>query len=178
MITVKIGKDPDHNPRNKVTGSCPVTGEHCTDVTGEHHTILVRANNLGEVFSKITNTHITRVEQVPSCAPVDIMRHVAKPTHSHQYGQVKFDGGRLPVLCRNENCRTIMAHAKPVHYRDVMVGTFFNLGGSDWYIASGRLESNIGVIPCFSVNDSDTEKWMPPMTNGMVYVIARDQEIA
>lgn len=41
LITVKVPKNPDHNPRDKKTGECPVNGTRCTDVTGEHHTFAM-----------------------------------------------------------------------------------------------------------------------------------------
>lgn len=40
LVTVKLPKNPEHNPRDKKTGPCPVNGEPCTDVTGAHHTVL------------------------------------------------------------------------------------------------------------------------------------------
>jgi hypothetical protein len=64
LVTVKLPRDPAHNPAKKVAGTCPVSGLSCTDVTGQHHTLAVgaanpeaAANAVGEYFP-----HITRVE--------------------------------------------------------------------------------------------------------------------
>lgn len=73
-VTVRLPKNPEHNPRAKVTGVCPVTGDPCTDITGEHHTFLadfdghtlhgkeIDAEGVREFYR---NTfHVTRVESV------------------------------------------------------------------------------------------------------------------
>lgn len=71
LITVKLPKNPDHDPRNKVTGPCPVDmtrGRICTDVTGEHHTVLVAAPDLEAARRTMLllkpGIHITRIEEV------------------------------------------------------------------------------------------------------------------
>jgi hypothetical protein len=74
LVTVKIAKDPVHKPRDKKTGSCPVSGKPCTDVTGEHHTFLVdldghtmngEAVGAEAVREMYQGTyHVTRVETV------------------------------------------------------------------------------------------------------------------
>lgn len=72
LVTVKLPKNPEHNPRKKVTGPCPVNGEPCSDVTGEHHTILVRSyGGVEQVKSLMTEKykHVTRVEAVPFKIP-------------------------------------------------------------------------------------------------------------
>jgi len=62
LVTIKLPKNPNHDPHNKVTGPCPVSSE-CTDSTGEHHTVLVTSDEeiaaLREEFG-----HITRIETV------------------------------------------------------------------------------------------------------------------
>lgn len=67
LVTVKLQKNPNHNPRKKIAGVCPVNSEGwCTDVTGEHHTVLVTdisAERAGESF-KTQGFHVTRVERV------------------------------------------------------------------------------------------------------------------
>lgn len=63
MVTVKLPRNPAHNPRDKVSGLCPVGGAYCTDTTGEHHTVL-REGTLAEVESMFTGKHITRIEAV------------------------------------------------------------------------------------------------------------------
>lgn len=63
LVTVRLPKNPFHNPRAKVAGDCPAApGMTCTDVTGEHHTILVSSTALVELHA--TYPHITRIEQV------------------------------------------------------------------------------------------------------------------
>lgn len=67
LVTIKLAKNPEHNPRDKKTGPCPVTGKPCTDVTGEHHTFLaeledVQAEDVRSLYEGIY--HVTRVEQV------------------------------------------------------------------------------------------------------------------
>jgi hypothetical protein len=59
LVTVKLPKNPAHNPRAKQTGPCPFSDE-CTDVTGEHHTFLTNAAGLAEL--RTGDTHVTRVE--------------------------------------------------------------------------------------------------------------------
>lgn len=64
LVTVKLPKNPAHDPRNKVIGDCPVNGSPCTDVTGEHHTILVESE-LGIVGVReawAETFHVTRVK--------------------------------------------------------------------------------------------------------------------
>lgn len=72
LVTVKVPKNPEHNPRQKQFGPCPVNGEPCSDVTGEHHTILVRSSgDLSRVKRRMTEKygHVTRVEAVPFNIP-------------------------------------------------------------------------------------------------------------
>lgn len=65
LVTVKLprGHAGPHDPRNKVTGTCPLGGT-CTDVTGEHHTALVRASNMEVAMADFSQYHITRVEEL------------------------------------------------------------------------------------------------------------------
>ena len=66
LITVKLPKNPSHDPRNKVTGPCPVNFEEwCTDVTGEHHTVVIRSDlDLDAVtaWARKKFSHVTRIE--------------------------------------------------------------------------------------------------------------------
>jgi hypothetical protein len=68
LVTIKLPKNPEHNPREKKTGPCPVNGKPCTDVTGEHHTFLVETET--EMSAEFVrglyepNYHVTRVEAV------------------------------------------------------------------------------------------------------------------
>lgn len=66
LVTVKLPKDRNHDSKKKVTGKCPVTGLPCTDVTGQHHTILhISSHSVEEVAEVWSKTHyVTRVEMV------------------------------------------------------------------------------------------------------------------
>lgn len=66
IVTVKLPKDLTHDPRNKVEGVCPVTRQHCTDTTGQHHSFLTEATDRGEIIEQYSTQgyHITRVEEV------------------------------------------------------------------------------------------------------------------
>lgn len=72
LVTVKLPKNPEHDPRNKVTGPCPVFGNPCTDVTGEHHTTWIRSRENVETIMDVARTmygHVTRVEEYPWPTP-------------------------------------------------------------------------------------------------------------
>jgi hypothetical protein len=64
IVTIKLPKNPLHNPNQKKTGKCPVSGNVCTDVTGEHHSILVEGNNIEDITKEVKKrfSHITRIE--------------------------------------------------------------------------------------------------------------------
>jgi hypothetical protein len=67
IVTVKLAKNPEHNPRDKKTGPCPVSGKPCTDVTGEHHTFIFVAEGEGWTVEGVRELyegiyHVTRVE--------------------------------------------------------------------------------------------------------------------
>lgn len=66
LITVKLPKNPDHDPHNKQTGFCPVSaGQTCSDVTGEHHTVLWESRSVEEALDhwRGRGFHVTRVEE-------------------------------------------------------------------------------------------------------------------
>lgn len=63
LVTVKLPKNPVHNPRNKVVGRCPLSGEYCSDTTGEHHTLLWDGSP-EEARVAFEKYHITRIETV------------------------------------------------------------------------------------------------------------------
>lgn len=66
LVTIKLPKNPDHNPREKLTSTCAVSPE-CTDSTGEHHTVAVYTDD--EVDALRTRFgHITRIERVSLAA--------------------------------------------------------------------------------------------------------------
>jgi hypothetical protein len=63
IVTVKLPKNPAHDPKHKRTGICPVSSRLCTDVTGEHHSILVEGSSLIEIAEKAgAKWRITRME--------------------------------------------------------------------------------------------------------------------
>ena len=75
IITIKLAKNSKHNPKKKLGGECPLTslipftGKFCTDVTGQHHSILIEAESLSIIGQKARalfgeDVHITRIEQV------------------------------------------------------------------------------------------------------------------
>ena len=64
IVTVKLLKDPNHDPHNKVEGICPIDMDAwCTDVTGEHHTTTVLGDEELEEIKKQYD-HITRIESI------------------------------------------------------------------------------------------------------------------
>jgi hypothetical protein len=65
IVTVKLKKNPEHNPHSKITGLCPLSNDKCTDVTGEHHSELYYGTSAEEVTETYINAgfHVTRVEQ-------------------------------------------------------------------------------------------------------------------
>lgn len=66
LVTVKLPRNPAHDPRNKVTGPCPLgTSGECTDVTGEHHTFLAFGEDASEVHdaASLAYGHVTRIER-------------------------------------------------------------------------------------------------------------------
>jgi hypothetical protein len=71
LVTVKLPKNPTHNPRAKKSGPCPVNGEPCSDVTGEHHTVVMRTTHtLSWVAAEYGKEyHVTRVESMPGKIP-------------------------------------------------------------------------------------------------------------
>ena len=66
LVTVKVRQSPDHDPRNKVTGQCPVSLKTCTDVTGAHHTVLTTGSTSAAVLRdyRAQGYHVTRIEEV------------------------------------------------------------------------------------------------------------------
>lgn len=69
IVTIKLPKNPSHDPHDKQIGSCPADhyaqGLTCTDVTGEHHSFLVEAidaHTARSVAVRHGSTHVTRVE--------------------------------------------------------------------------------------------------------------------
>lgn len=63
IVTIKLPKNPNHDPQNKVTGKC-LLSDHCTDVTGEHHSGLIFAYSEAEIRQLYGKYHITRMERI------------------------------------------------------------------------------------------------------------------
>jgi hypothetical protein len=66
VVTVKLPRNEAHDPRNKVTAPCPLSGRECTDQTGEHHSVLVEAQSAigARDYFIAAGVHVTRVEAV------------------------------------------------------------------------------------------------------------------
>jgi hypothetical protein len=70
LVTVKLVKNPVHDPKNKITGICPADKwTRCTDVTGAHHTMMyITDDDLTTVEDTTAffalNFHVTRDEEV------------------------------------------------------------------------------------------------------------------
>jgi len=69
IVTVKLPRNPRHDPHNKIAGKCPLsrilkTYVYCTDVTGSHHSYIEEGLSLKEIKEKAKKKfqHITRVE--------------------------------------------------------------------------------------------------------------------
>lgn len=65
LVTVKLARNPEHDPRAKVTTSCPIGhGSPCTDATGEHHTYLTEATDRDTALAhaRQRHGHVTRIE--------------------------------------------------------------------------------------------------------------------
>lgn len=71
IVTVRLAEHPNHDPKNKQSGHCPVS-DFCTDVTGEYHSFImtgesseaVRDHILNGELNQGTEFHITRIERV------------------------------------------------------------------------------------------------------------------
>jgi hypothetical protein len=66
-VTIKLSRNPKHDPRNKKIGTCPAMGGECTDITGEHHTYVVHAKSTEDAYdtARIAGfDHVTRIESV------------------------------------------------------------------------------------------------------------------
>ncbi len=73
IVTVKIKAQPDHNPRAKQIGTCPIgesNGQICTDITGGHHSFIDCGDSISEIRDKIQQRghHVTRIEEIDDYA--------------------------------------------------------------------------------------------------------------
>ena len=75
VVTIKLEKNSKHNPKMKRDGECPLTAliplmkSYCSDITGQHHSVLIEAQSLSRIAQKARalfgeDVHITRIEQV------------------------------------------------------------------------------------------------------------------
>jgi hypothetical protein len=69
IVTVKLPRNPAHNPHQKRISVCPVGGGICTDVTGEHHSYMDMSSTSPEEAEKNAKevlgwNHVTRIEEV------------------------------------------------------------------------------------------------------------------
>jgi len=64
IVTVKLTRNIHHDPTHKVKGECPLTGNVCTDITGQHHSYIEEGPNLEYIILKAMGkySHITRIE--------------------------------------------------------------------------------------------------------------------
>lgn len=77
-VTVRLEKNPDHNPKRKVSGPCPVTGHPCDDITGEHHTFVASMTIEDSTPEMVRASyeamyHVTRVEELLTLSPATII---------------------------------------------------------------------------------------------------------
>lgn len=67
IVTIKLPNNPNHNPRQKIPGECPAFGGYCTDVTGAHHSTILRdwpgAQSARSRYEAM-GFHVTRVERI------------------------------------------------------------------------------------------------------------------
>jgi hypothetical protein len=67
IVTIRLPKNPNHDPRDKKSDICPSGSGICTDVTGEHHSYLMMGNDVATVRQAAEHrlpdgAHITRIE--------------------------------------------------------------------------------------------------------------------
>ena len=78
VVTVKLPRNPKHNPRNKQTGKCPLFRPPyryplfkskeglniCTDITGSHHSYIETGKNVKEIreLAEKKFGYVTRIE--------------------------------------------------------------------------------------------------------------------
>lgn len=67
IITVKLKRNPQHDPHNKQSGKCPLKENMlCTDITGSHHTYIEEGETRAEIMWKAKHKygHVTRIEEI------------------------------------------------------------------------------------------------------------------
>lgn len=68
IVTLKLPNNPNHDPKNKIEGFCPIDNEsYCTDTTGGHHSLLFKnapgAKSVQKYYESM-GFHVTRIEAV------------------------------------------------------------------------------------------------------------------
>lgn len=69
IVTIRLPKLPDHNPKHKITRLCRYGPGQCTDSMGEHHSFLHIGGDKDTVekvrilYEEHHNYHVTRVEE-------------------------------------------------------------------------------------------------------------------
>jgi len=67
IVTVRLPRNPKHDPQHKVAGRCPLSKTGlCTDVTGEHHSYIETGISLEDIRKKAEQKwgHVTRIEEL------------------------------------------------------------------------------------------------------------------
>jgi hypothetical protein len=66
IVTVKLERNPKHDPSHKKDGMCPVSGKYCTDITGQHHSFVVDGTSIPDIQNRtlLRYKHITRIEVI------------------------------------------------------------------------------------------------------------------
>lgn len=62
IVTIKLDRRVDHDPKNKKIDTCVVSGR-CTDATGQHHSFVIETIDLDAMRDRGL-VHITRVEDI------------------------------------------------------------------------------------------------------------------
>lgn len=78
LVTVKLPRNPAHDPNNKIAGAmCPAGGDTCTDMTGQHHTVAIMAESASQIQRKLGHSiHITRIEAAEPFTIVSFKDHL------------------------------------------------------------------------------------------------------
>jgi hypothetical protein len=66
IVTVKLERNPQHDPLHKKDGVCPVSNKYCTDITGQHHSFIVHGVSIPDIRCRtlLRYKHITRIEVI------------------------------------------------------------------------------------------------------------------
>lgn len=106
IVTVRGEKDPEHDPKAKRTGECEVSPE-CTDVTGEHHSLLMEATSADAARALLLSSryeHVTRVERVPDDAVDRLSQKAWARVRRNGYVNIEIRRDKSPslVLCTED----------------------------------------------------------------------------